>query len=130
MFKERKKKDRGGVGALLTGLLVCTVLLFSCLLIATLILYFGDDPTYRSELWSFGAFILSGAVSGAVICRMEGDGGLLIATLSAIELIVKIKTAANSVANGNPQKVGYIVANTKIFFGRRRYIYVVVGKGW
>lgn len=101
MFKERKKKDRGGVGALLTGLLVCTVLLFSCLLIATLILYFGDDPTYRSELWSFGAFILSGAVSGAVICRMEGDGGLLIATLSAIELVLLLFLIA-TVTSGVP----------------------------
>jgi hypothetical protein len=70
-------------------------------LLFTLILYFGDDPTYRSELWSFGAFILSGAVSGAVICRMEGDGGLLIATLSAIELVLLLFLIA-TVTSGVP----------------------------
>ena len=101
MLKQRKKRDYGTMGDLLTGLLVCTLLLFAFLFITTVILYFGDDPTYRSELWSFGAFILSGGVAGAIICRMTGSGGLLIATLSALELALLLFLIA-TVSSGVP----------------------------
>ena len=54
----------------------------------TLVRFLGDDPTYRSELWAFCAFLLSGAVAGAIIRRISGDGGLLIAAISALELVL------------------------------------------
>ena len=88
MFKERKNKNIGAVGTLFRGLLICTVLFFIFMLAVTTIRYLGDDPTYRSELWSFGAFLLSGAVAGAIIRRISGEGGLLIAVLSATELLL------------------------------------------
>ena len=88
MFKERKNKNPSAVGELLRGLLICTLLFFSFMLVTALILYLGDDPTYRSELWSFGAFLLSGALAGFVIRRIRGEGGVLIATLSALELVL------------------------------------------
>ena len=88
MFKERKNKDLGAVGRLLRGLLICTLLFFSFMLIMTLVRFLGDDPTYRSELWAFCAFLLSGAVAGAIIRRISGGGGLLIAAISALELVL------------------------------------------
>ena len=88
MFKERKNKDLGAVGRLLRGLLICTLIFFSFMLAVTIVRFLGDDPTYRSKLWSFGAFILSGIVAGAVIRGINGGGGILIATLSATELVL------------------------------------------
>jgi hypothetical protein len=88
MLKQRKNKDLGAVGKLLRGLLICTLLFFSFMLIMTLVRFLGDDPTYRSELWAFCAFLLSGAVAGAIIRRISGGGGLLIAAISALELVL------------------------------------------
>lgn len=88
MLKQRKSKDVGAVGRLLRGLLVCTVLFFLFMLALTLVRYFSDDPTYRSKLWSTCAFLLSGAVGGMIIRRISGDGGTLIAALSATELVL------------------------------------------
>ena len=111
MLKQRKKRDYGTMGDLLTGLLVCTLLLFAFLFITTVILYFGDDPTYRSELWAFCAFLLSGAVAGAIIRRISGDGGLLIAAISALELVLILFLIAviTSGVPSLPSLVNYVI---------------------
>ena len=90
MMKRTKTKDTGALRPLLTGLLVATVAFFACMLFATLILYLGTDPTYKSELWSFGAMLLSGALAGFINAKRCGDGGVLIATLSALLLVLTV----------------------------------------
>ena len=88
MMKRTKSRDTSALRALLTGLLVSTVSFFACMLIATLILFLGDDPTYKSELFSFGAMLISGAIAGFITSRMRGEGGTLIATLAALALVL------------------------------------------
>ena len=77
----------------------------------TLIRFLGDDPTYRSELWAFGAFLLSGAVAGAIIRRISGEGGLLIATISALELVLILFLIAviTSGVPSLPSLVNYVI---------------------
>ncbi len=88
MIKRTKTKDTGALRPLLTGLLVATLSFFACMLIATLVLYLGSDPTYKSELWSFGAMLLSGALAGFINAKRCGEGGVIIATLSALLLVL------------------------------------------
>ena len=111
MLKQRKNKDLGAVGKLLRGLLICTLLFFSFMLIMTLVRFLGDDPTYRSELWAFFAFLLSGAVAGAIIRRISGDGGLLIAAISALELVLILFLIAviTSGVPSLPSLVNYVI---------------------
>ena len=111
MLKQRKNKDLGAVGKLLRGLLICTLLFFSFMLIMTLVRFLGDDPTYRSELWAFCAFLLSGAVAGAIIRRISGDGGLLIAAISALELVLILFLIAviTSGVPSLPSLVNYVI---------------------
>ena len=111
MLKQRKNKDLGAVGELLGGLLICTLLFFSFMLIMTLVRFLGDDPTYRSELWAFCAFLLSGAVAGAIIRRISGDGGLLIAAISALELVLILFLIAviTSGVPSLPSLVNYVI---------------------
>ena len=111
MLKQRKSKDLGAAGRFLRGLLICTLLFFSFMLILTLILFLGDDPTYRSELWAFGAFLLSGAAAGVIIRRISGEGGLLIATISALELVLILFLIAviTSGVPSFPSLVNYVI---------------------
>ena len=111
MFKERKIKDVGAVGRLLRGLLVCTLLFFLFMLALTLVRYLGDDPTYRSKLWSTCAFLLSGAVAGMIIRRISGEGGTLIAALSATELVLLLFIIAviTSGVPSLPSLVNYVI---------------------
>mgnify|MGYP003319253282 CR=1 FL=1 len=111
MLKQRKNKDLGAVGKLLRGLLICTLLLFSFMLIMTLVRFLGDDPTYRSELWACCAFRLSGDVAGAIIRRISGHGGLLIAAISALELVLILFLIAviTSGVPSLPSLVNYVI---------------------
>lgn len=87
MMKHSKTKDVGKARALLTGLLAATLSFFAFMLFVTLILYLGDDPTYKSELWSFGAMLLSGVVAGAINAHLRG-GGVMIAVFAALALVL------------------------------------------
>lgn len=90
MTKRYKTKDNSALRTLLTGFLVATLSFFGCMLLATLILYLGSDPTYKSELWSFGAMLLSGALSGFINAKRTGEGGVIIATLAGVALVLVI----------------------------------------
>ena len=88
MLKHTRGESAGALRPILTGLLVATVCFFLFMLITSAVLFLGDDPTYKSELWSFGAMLISGAVAGFINAKLRGDGGVLIATLSALVLIL------------------------------------------
>lgn len=85
-------RETGALRIILTGLLVTTISFFSFMLLTAALLFFGDDPTYRSELWSFGAMILSGAVGGFVNSKLRTNGGVTVATLSSLALILILFT--------------------------------------
>ena len=88
MFKQRNKKNSSLIEGVLTGVLICTLLFFAFMLVATIILYLGGDPTYKSELWSFGAMLLSGAVAGPVNSRVREKNGVLLSVLSALMFVI------------------------------------------
>ena len=90
MTKRTKAKDEGVFRPFLTGLLVATIAFFGFMLLTTLLLYFSSDPTYKSELWSFGAMLLSGAVAGFINAKKCGEGGVLVASLSSLLLVLII----------------------------------------
>ena len=88
MVKRKESGDKSRIRMLLRGLLVSTVSYFGCLTLATVILYLGDDPTYKSELWSFGAMLVSGCIAGAVNRRLVSEGGVVTAMLSSLSLVL------------------------------------------
>jgi len=88
MMKHKRTKDTGTVRALATGLLVATLSFFLFAILVTIILFLGDDPTSKSKIFSFGALLISGAVSGFINARLAGDGGAVIALLSALAFIL------------------------------------------
>ena len=88
MTKRYKTKDNSALRSVLTGFLIATLSFFGCMLLATLILYLGSDPTYKSELWSFGAMLLSGALAGFINAKRCGEGGAIIATLAGLALVL------------------------------------------
>ena len=111
MIKRNKTRDNGALRSVLTGLLVATLVFFGFMLLATLLLYLGSDPTYKSELWSFGAMLLSGVVAGFINAKRCGEGGVLIATLSALllSLIIFLIGVISSGIPSLPSVVNYIL---------------------
>ena len=101
MKKHNKTRDNGALRSALTGLLAATLTFFGFMLLATLILYLGSDPTYKSELWSFGAMLLSGVVAGFINAKRHGEGGVAIATLSSLGLAL-IVFLVGVIASGLP----------------------------
>ena len=126
MSKYKIKSDKSNLEALLTGLLVATLSFFAATLIATVIAFLGDDPTYKSELWSFGAMLLSGTIAGYINARLQGEGGAVFAILSALALVL-ILFIIGSIAYGVPSLSTLInyaiyigISGASAFFGARR----------
>ena len=126
MSKHRTKSEKSKIEILLTGLLFATISFFSTMIVAALVAYLGDDPTGKSELWSFGAMLLSGVIAGYINARVWGDDGLLIAILSALALVLMlfiIGTLAYGVPS-LPTIVNYAIyigiSGAAAFFGARR----------
>ena len=90
MSKHKIKSQKSKIEILLTGLLFATISFFAVMIVAALVAYLGDDPTGKSELWSFGAMLLSGVIAGYINARVWGDDGLLIAILSALALVLML----------------------------------------
>ena len=111
MTKHNKTRNSGALRSALTGLLIATLSFFGFMLFATLILYLGSDPTYKSELWSFGAMLLSGAVASFINAKRYGEGGVAIATLSALLLclIVFLVGVISSGLPSLPSLVNYLL---------------------
>ena len=125
MSKHRIKSDKSNLEALLTGLLVATLSFFGATLLAAIIAFLGDDPTYKSELWSFGAMLVSGVIAGYINARMRGEGGAIFAVLSSLALVL-ILFIIGSIAYGVPSLSALVnyaiyigISGVSAFFGER-----------
>ena len=126
MSKYRMKSEKSKIEILLTGLLFATLSLFATMIIAAIIAYIGDDPTYKSELWSFGAMLLSGVIAGYINAKAKGEDSTLIAVLSALALVL-ILFIIGTIAYGVPSLptiVNYAIyigiSGISAFFGARK----------
>ena len=126
MSKHGIKSQKSKIEILLTGLLFATISFFSTMIVAALVAYLGDDPTGKSELWSFGAMLLSGVIAGYINARVWGDDGLLIAILSALALVLML-FIIGTIAYGVPSLptiVNYAIyigiSGISAFFGARK----------
>lgn len=126
MSKHRTKSEKSKIEILLTGLLFATISFFAVMIVAALVAYLGDDPTGKSELWSFGAMLLSGVIAGYINAMAWGEDGLPIAILSALALVLLlfiIGTLAYGVPS-LPTLVNYAIyvgiSGAAAFFGARR----------
>lgn len=124
MSNQKTKGEKNGVRSILTGFLVATLSFFALMLLAALVCYLGSDPTYKSELWSFSAMLLSGVIAGFINGRRQV--GIITALLSALALIL-ILFIIGSVAYGLPSMptlVNYAIyvaiSGIAAFFGTRR----------
>ena len=126
MSKHRTKSEKSKIEILLTGLLFATISFFAVMIVTALVAYLGDDPTGKSELWSFGAMLLSGVIAGYINARVWGDDGLLIAMLSALALVLML-FIIGTIAYGVPSLptiVNYVIyigiSGISAFFGARK----------
>ena len=84
MKKTMIKKEKGSVKTLLLGVPVQVLSLAICVFITGLVASASENPTSIVGLLSIIALLLSGLISGFVISKYKGEGGMLISTLSAL----------------------------------------------
>ena len=123
MSKHKTKREKSAIEERLSGFLIATVCFFSLMLIASVIAFFSDDPTGKSELWSFGAMLLSGAISGFLNARRTR--GVVIPLLSSLLLLLTLFIIA-AIAYGAPSLPSLInyaiyigISGVFAFFGQR-----------
>ena len=75
-MKKIKIFGGGKVSALLLGALFSLLLVVGCSAIASFISLFLDDPTGHAGILSIGASLIAGALSGFILGRRYGDGGV------------------------------------------------------
>ena len=124
MSKHKTKSEKSTLEILLTGLLIATVSFFAFMLVSALVAYLGDDPTYKSELWSFGAMLLSGAVAGFINSkRWDSMITALFSSLALVLILFIIGTISYGVPS-LPTLVNYAIyvgiSGIAAFFGVRR----------
>ena len=102
-------------------------MLLICALIMAAIAYSGDDPTKNLGLFSLVTLILSAALSGAVISRLRGDGGIKFAGLCSIAtvllmLIIALITERGNIPGSAFMNYGCYVAISLLsaYLGRKR----------
>ena len=124
MSNHRTKSEKSTIEILLAGLLLATVSFFAFMLASALVAYLGDDPTYKSELWSFGAMLISGAVTGFINARRQNS--MITALLSSLALVL-ILFIIGSISYGVPSLptiVNYAIyigiSGISAFFGARK----------
>ena len=83
-MKKHKRKEFSLPILLLMGAGFALVTLGAVSLALSIISYFTKDPTALSGAFSLLSLVLAGAVSAFISARMWGEGGALIAILSAV----------------------------------------------
>ena len=124
MSKYKVKSEKSKIEIILTGLLLATVSFFGFMLTSALIAFLGDDPTYKSELWSFGAMLLSGAVAGFINAKRQKS--MITALLSSLSLVL-ILFIIGSISYGVPSLPALVnyaiyvaISGISAFFGARK----------
>ena len=69
----QKEKTRG-IKSLFISLLICAVLFVIISAVMTAFCYAGENPLGSVRLYSFAAFLLSGAIAAFVNAKRGGDG--------------------------------------------------------
>ena len=65
-----------------------------CAFVMALIAYSGEDPTKKVATFSLLTLIISAAVSGIIISRMKGDGGVKLAGFGSLALMILLLVIA------------------------------------
>jgi len=127
-LKNRRTRKEGG---LLHGFLPClglsALLIPVSALVATAFASASDDPTGKAGLYSLLALLLSAAVSGFTVSRLSGEGGVKLAALCALAIVL-IMLLISIIATGKIPSVGALmnygcylgVAALSALVGRKR----------
>lgn len=83
-MKKHKRKEFGLTTLMLLGAAFALVVMLAVSFILSVISSMTKDPTSFIGAFSLLSLILSGAISGFVTSKVNGDGGVLIAILSSV----------------------------------------------
>ena len=96
----QNRRSIGRIGALLIGTLASALTLAAVTLIISVILYYTSDPTRHIGILTTVALIATGVVCGALIPRLQKEGGRLTALLSSLLLSLILLLVGAIVSGG------------------------------
>lgn len=122
-----KKGKSGGAKAFLFGMLISVVSFFVFSALAAILASSADNPTGSVGIYSLLALTLSAAVSGALISRMGGQGGMRFSLICSLCTVLLMALYAIITTGGAPKSaalMNYIcyigVSALFSFLGRKR----------
>ena len=83
-MRKHKRKELGLTALMLLGAAFALAVIVAVSFVLSIISSMTKDPTSLIGAFSLIALILSGAISGFVTSKVNGDGGVLIAALSSV----------------------------------------------
>lgn len=83
-MNKRRKKELGLSALLAIGASASALSVFAVAFALAVISSLTNDPTSLTGAFSLLALVIAGAVSGFLISRLNGDGGVLVSILSSV----------------------------------------------
>ncbi len=96
---KKRKRETGGLGFFLLGILCSGILIVVSSFIMAVIASGSGDPTSKIGAYSLIALLLSAAISGICISRIKGDGGFGVSALTALAVAL-IMTLIGIISSG------------------------------
>ena len=122
---QKRKIHKTGAGALILGLILSTVSLFSLSFIGALILSFLDNPTASIGAVSFLILILSGSICGFFTSKYKGEGGVLPAMIASALFAVLLLIIGFIMSAGSLPLV--VIVNFAVYFISATF-FAILGK--
>ena len=125
-MKKRKRKEFGLTTLVLLGAAFAVAIIIAVSFVMSIISYLTKNPTSLIGALSLITLILSGAVSGFVTSKVNGDGGVLVAILSSVIsaftiLAIGLVWKGGAINFGVPLNLGVFIAFSAIgaIFGKK-----------